>query len=131
MRLLTFTDEGRTSWGVLTAHGVVEPTRADPTLPSSVGDLLAAGAPEFDRVGAVVERATTAHALRDIRLCAPIPRPGKIMCIGRNYSDHVAETAAFGRPRTERPSLFLKAASNVVGTGTLIRATSTSSIIRK
>lgn len=30
----------------------------------------------------------------DIEICAPIPRPGKIICIGLNYRDHAEETGA-------------------------------------
>jgi len=31
---------------------------------------------------------------QDIEICAPIPRPGKIICIGLNYRDHAEETGA-------------------------------------
>jgi len=37
------------------------------------------------RPGAVV-------ALADVRLLAPVPRPGKLICIGLNYRDHAAES---------------------------------------
>jgi len=30
--------------------------------------------------------------LADIRLLAPVPRPGKVICIGLNYKDHAAES---------------------------------------
>ena len=30
--------------------------------------------------------------LADIRLLAPVPRPGKLICIGLNYQDHAAES---------------------------------------
>jgi 2-keto-4-pentenoate hydratase/2-oxohepta-3-ene-1,7-dioic acid hydratase in catechol pathway len=32
--------------------------------------------------------------LADIRLLAPVPRPGKLICIGLNYRDHAAESKA-------------------------------------
>jgi 2-keto-4-pentenoate hydratase/2-oxohepta-3-ene-1,7-dioic acid hydratase in catechol pathway len=32
------------------------------------------------------------HALEAVTLCAPVPRPGKILGIGLNYADHVAES---------------------------------------
>ena len=43
---------------------------------------------------------------------APIVRPGKIVCIGLNYSDHAAET---GAPVPAEPIVFLKAPNTVVG----------------
>ncbi|MGI8331445.1 fumarylacetoacetate hydrolase family protein [Actinomadura scrupuli] len=46
------------------------------------------------------------------RVGAPIARPGKIVCIGLNYSDHAAETGA--QPPSE-PVVFFKAANTLVG----------------
>jgi 2-keto-4-pentenoate hydratase/2-oxohepta-3-ene-1,7-dioic acid hydratase in catechol pathway len=46
------------------------------------------------------------------RLGAPIPRPGKIICIGLNYADHVAETGA--KTPTE-PLVFQKAVTSYTG----------------
>jgi 2-keto-4-pentenoate hydratase/2-oxohepta-3-ene-1,7-dioic acid hydratase in catechol pathway len=52
------------------------------------------------------------RALADIRLAAPIPRPGKIVCIGLNYADHAQES---GMPVPEEPIVFFKASSTLVG----------------
>lgn len=43
---------------------------------------------------------------------APISRPGKVICIGLNYSDHAKES---GMPVPEEPIVFLKASNTVVG----------------
>ena len=43
---------------------------------------------------------------------APIARPGKVICIGLNYSDHAAES---GMPVPAEPIVFLKASNTVVG----------------
>jgi 2,4-diketo-3-deoxy-L-fuconate hydrolase len=48
----------------------------------------------------------------DVRWGAPIARPGKLVCIGLNYSDHATES---GMPIPEEPIVFLKAANTVVG----------------
>ncbi|MET8849924.1 fumarylacetoacetate hydrolase family protein [Amycolatopsis sp. NPDC004625] len=47
-----------------------------------------------------------------LRVGAPVARPGLLVCIGLNYSDHAAETGA--EPPAE-PVVFLKATSTVVG----------------
>ena len=31
------------------------------------------------------------HGLAEVKLTAPIPRPGKILALGLNYRDHAAE----------------------------------------
>jgi 2-keto-4-pentenoate hydratase/2-oxohepta-3-ene-1,7-dioic acid hydratase in catechol pathway len=56
-------------------------------------------------------------ALPDLRLLAPV-RPGKVVCIGKNYADHAREMG--GEP-PERPVLFLKPSTAVIGPGDTIR----------
>jgi 2-keto-4-pentenoate hydratase/2-oxohepta-3-ene-1,7-dioic acid hydratase in catechol pathway len=46
------------------------------------------------------------------RFGAPIARPGKVVCIGLNYSDHAAET---GQAPPPRPVVFMKDPATVVG----------------
>jgi 2-keto-4-pentenoate hydratase/2-oxohepta-3-ene-1,7-dioic acid hydratase in catechol pathway len=46
------------------------------------------------------------------RVGAPVARPGKVVCIGLNYSDHAAET---GAAAPERPVVFMKDPSTVIG----------------
>lgn len=46
------------------------------------------------------------------------PRPGKIVCIGRNYAEHARE---LGNDVPDRPLLFLKPPSSVIGDGEEIR----------
>jgi len=45
---------------------------------------------------------------------APVPRPGKIVCIGLNYRDHAAES---GLAIPERPLIFSKFSSCVISPG--------------
>jgi 2-keto-4-pentenoate hydratase/2-oxohepta-3-ene-1,7-dioic acid hydratase in catechol pathway len=52
--------------------------------------------------------------LAELRLLAPLPRPGKIVCVGLNYRDHANET---GQPIPSEPVLFSKYANSVVGPG--------------
>lgn len=46
------------------------------------------------------------------RIGAPVARPNAIVCIGMNYADHAAE---IGSPLPERPVVFAKATSTLVG----------------
>jgi len=59
--------------------------------------------PSAQRSGALV-------ALADVRLLAPVPRPGKIICIGLNYRDHAAESKL---PVPESPITFSKYVTSV------------------
>src|SRR5256885_112320 len=43
---------------------------------------------------------------------APVPRPGKIICVGLNYRDHAAES---NMPIPEKPVIFSKYSTTVTG----------------
>jgi 2-keto-4-pentenoate hydratase/2-oxohepta-3-ene-1,7-dioic acid hydratase in catechol pathway len=61
------------------------------------------------------ESALPRHALHrrnDVRLLAPVPRPGKVICIGLNYRDHAAESKV---AVPERPLIFSKFPTSIVG----------------
>ena len=49
-------------------------------------------------------------ALADVTLLAPVPRPGKIFCIGLNYADHIAESG-MGTPAEQ--VWFTKAGTSI------------------
>ena len=48
------------------------------------------------------------------RLEAPVARPGKVLAVGVNYKDHAEEAKI---PLPERPIIFTKVSSCVIGTG--------------
>ena len=52
-----------------------------------------------------------AHPLKDVRIEAPIRRPGKIIGLGLNYRDHADET---GRQLPDFPVIFAKFPTSVV-----------------
>ncbi|MGH2808936.1 MAG: fumarylacetoacetate hydrolase family protein [Actinomycetota bacterium] len=56
--------------------------------------------------------------LSEVSLAAPVPRPGKIVCIGLNYRDHAAES---GAEPPERPLVFSKYGTSVIGPGDAIQ----------
>jgi 2-keto-4-pentenoate hydratase/2-oxohepta-3-ene-1,7-dioic acid hydratase in catechol pathway len=51
--------------------------------------------------------------LKDVKLLAPTI-PSKIVCIGKNYADHVAE---MGREINPEPTIFFKPSSAIIGPG--------------
>lgn len=64
------------------------------------------------------ENSALRQPLADLTLFAPVPRPGKILGVGRNYGDHAKEV---GGPRQEIPRIFLKPATSVASPGALVR----------
>ena len=57
-------------------------------------------------------------ARADVRLLSPI-LPSKVVCVGKNYAEHVKEMATGDAP--EQPLLFLKPSTTVIGPGDAIR----------
>jgi 2-keto-4-pentenoate hydratase/2-oxohepta-3-ene-1,7-dioic acid hydratase in catechol pathway len=60
---------------------------------------------------------------RDAYWFAPVPRPGKIICIGLNYRDHAAESKM---PIPEKPVVFSKFSTAVIAPGEPVVLPSTS-----
>jgi 2-keto-4-pentenoate hydratase/2-oxohepta-3-ene-1,7-dioic acid hydratase in catechol pathway len=85
--------------------------------PATMGELIAGGPETLARLrdsiaGAAIE--DRGRALASADLLAPVPRPGKIVAIGRNYREHTAEE---GVEPPAAPLIFAKWPSSVVGPG--------------
>ncbi len=93
---------------------VVDLNHADPSLPADILELLAFEDEWLSKVRAALEKANhqSAQPLANVRLTAPIPRPGKIICIGLNYADHAQET---GQELPDVPTVFGKFPNAVTG----------------
>jgi len=92
-----------------------------PDSPRTMQELLEGG---DDALSAIREAADPERIQRDGRLLAemallaPVPRPRKVVAIGRNYREHAAEE---GAEQPSAPLIFAKFASSVVGPGTDVR----------
>jgi 2-keto-4-pentenoate hydratase/2-oxohepta-3-ene-1,7-dioic acid hydratase in catechol pathway len=126
MRFASFVHAGEKSYGVVMPgdHILDLPATAKAAglaLPSDFLGLIAAGAPAVAMVRSLMETGGSAHALADVRLSAPIPRPAKnVFCVGRNYVDHVAEGYRARGTETklpEAPQFFTKPPTAVIGPG--------------
>ncbi len=99
MRIARFTDGTEPAFGVV--EGSVETGEA------TVATITPHPFGTFSFTGA-------RHALGDVRLLAPV-LPSKVLCVGKNYADHVREMGGDAVP--QRPVLFLKPSTSVVGPG--------------
>ncbi len=90
---------------------------------SDVGQMLAKGMVSSEDLEPVVSLLRESglmerFALASEPVCLQPHRPGKILCIGRNYSAHAAET---GHEAPKQPVLFGKSPEACVGPGNPIR----------
>jgi 2-keto-4-pentenoate hydratase/2-oxohepta-3-ene-1,7-dioic acid hydratase in catechol pathway len=110
MKLVSFVAENGSGYGVVKDGGVIDLRRRFGDRLPRLRDLLSAGAlPEAERVA---REAAPDFPLEGLQLAPVIPDPDKIICVGMNYRDHVAEV---GRTVTEKPALFARFAGSQVG----------------
>ncbi|MGH7904734.1 MAG: fumarylacetoacetate hydrolase family protein, partial [Candidatus Dormibacteraceae bacterium] len=109
MRLANLRAAAGTRLHVRTSAGYVDVARAtgDPRLASLPG-LLATGEPGLARVAELPPGDDGAG----LELGPAVERPGKILCIGRNYTEHIDEVRA---RQIGWPEVFAKYASTVIG----------------
>ena len=111
MKLVAFSTSSSTSprpGALLDEQTIVDLTHDAAGLPALQNDLDAcdlnhpflAGARDLLKQAAAADErarlksAGALHARADVSLHAPVPRPGKIICIGLNYRDHAEEQGA-------------------------------------
>jgi 2-keto-4-pentenoate hydratase/2-oxohepta-3-ene-1,7-dioic acid hydratase in catechol pathway len=109
MKLATFRSGAGPSYGLVNSGGIVDLGRR---LGGRYPDLKA-----LISAGALGEAAAFARESADLRQeevtwLPVIENPGKILCVGLNYQDHVVET---GRDNTEQPAFFIRVAESQVG----------------
>ena len=109
MKLATFKTAQGASYGVVTGKGIVDLRRY---LGNQYADLKALIADQGISKAQAFLSETPDYQASDITWLPVIPNPGKIICVGLNYQDHVVET---GRDNTEQPAIFLRLAESQVG----------------
>lgn len=124
MRLISYVSSGSVRAGAV-VDGVVrdvqEALNAAGVEWETTAPTMRALLEEFgDDLGAVARAVSEASAadiagrgpLADLDLVSPVHDPKKVLCIGLNYADHVAET---GRALPEYPDVFTKFATSLIG----------------
>jgi 2-keto-4-pentenoate hydratase/2-oxohepta-3-ene-1,7-dioic acid hydratase in catechol pathway len=98
VRIVRFASPSGMSFGVLDGDGQVAQIEGHP----------------FGSISFTGQRFSQA----DVRLLSPI-LPSKVVCVGKNYADHVQEMNTGDAPK--EPLLFLKPSTSVIGPGDAIR----------
>jgi 2-keto-4-pentenoate hydratase/2-oxohepta-3-ene-1,7-dioic acid hydratase in catechol pathway len=117
MKLVTFTDAASTRVGLLDGERIVDLAAAVPDLPAEMCSFLAAGDDALEAARGALAGSAHRLDLADVELQAPVLRPPKILAVGLNYADHVAET---GREAPKIPMIFNKQSTAVASPGAAI-----------
>lgn len=104
MRLVRFVaGEGAARVGALVGEDVLDLS----SVASSVVDVLVD--PSVARAAVAAPDPALLHPRASVRLVAPLPRPGTLLCVGYNYRGHTAQDDP------EHPDVFLKPSASVIG----------------
>ena len=108
MRLVAFEQADGPHIGVISDRGVVDLSRLDPAAPRDLGTAIKTG--QLDQIAALMAKAGDAihHQIEDTTIGLPVAKPGKILCLGLNYMDHIAEGPFDKQPF---PEIFMRSAT--------------------
>ena len=130
MKLVTFEtgDLPRIGIWLEAQTSVLDLSLASPELPRTMLAFLEAGETAMVQAREALAAPLPAALIPfdQVVLLAPIPRPGKLLCMGHNYKGHTATSAG---EFPEFPNLFLKASSCVIGPGSLVLLTGASQAV--
>jgi len=110
MRLVTFAEDGVEKIGVRVGEDVFDVTKASESFGGDMIGVIKGGSAAKEALKTAAAGAE-ARPLSSVKLLPPIPRPGKILCIGRNYAAHAAEGGA--APPTY-PEVFVRFPSSLI-----------------
>jgi 2-keto-4-pentenoate hydratase/2-oxohepta-3-ene-1,7-dioic acid hydratase in catechol pathway len=122
MKLVTYTKEGSILCGILTEDGIINVNLTweglDP--PESILEILQRGQECLDKLIEMENSAEPFVPTDSFSLMAPIPRPGKIIALAGNYSEHIKEAGlSIGLTdsplNTTVPRLFIMPSTAVLG----------------
>lgn len=138
LKLVSFTKDGITRIGVLENENVIDLNAAyrallesegklraekiaDAFVPGEMTEFLQGGSESIEEAKKAVAYAIN-HAevkgrilvfsVSDVKIEAPVPAPGKMICVGHNYREHILEMK---RELPPHPVVFAKFANTIVG----------------
>jgi acylpyruvate hydrolase len=115
MRIVGFEADGGLRLGVVEGDQVIDLQAVDAKVPTDLAAVLAANNGDLKSLGDVAKRAPASarRPLKGLKYGLPVARPGKILCLGLNYLEHVKEgTQRDNIPKF--PTIFMRGLTSMV-----------------
>ena len=132
MHLVTFVESDHCRIGVLDTRcdEIIDLANATPDLPQNMLEFVARRDNALVKARSAFNNKQFRLPLTQVQLLAPFPRPLRnIICIGKNYREHVMELQSTGsacdnntNELPAKPIIFTKATTSVIGPGESIPA---------
>jgi 2-keto-4-pentenoate hydratase/2-oxohepta-3-ene-1,7-dioic acid hydratase in catechol pathway len=114
LKLLRFDDGGRVRLGVLNGDRITPLDDLRGLYPTMLS-VIGAGQTALDAIDAEAGKGAPTLSLADVKLLAPIERPGKYLAIGMNYRKHMEEAKRLGVPTPTQQLWFNKQTTCLAG----------------
>ncbi len=118
MKIVAFEGQGGPHFGVVEGDQVVDLQAADGKVPSDLGEWLAKNNGDTKALAEIAKRAPASarKPLAGLKYALPVGRPGKIICLGLNYLEHVKEGSQ--RDNIPKfPTIFFRGLTSMVPHG--------------
>src|SRR6266852_7252595 len=118
MKIVGFEANGALRLGVVEGDQVIDLQAVDANLPGNLGDVLAKTNGDLKGLGDLAKKAPASarRPLKGLKYGLPVAKPGKVVCLGLNYLDHVKEGSQ--RDNIPKfPTIFLRVNTSLVPHG--------------
>ena len=118
MRIVGFEADGELRLGVIDGDEAVDVQAGDAAIPSDLGEVLRSTNGDLSSLSDAARRAPARarHPLAGLKFRLPVATPGKIVCLGLNYLEHVKEG-----PQRDNipkfPTIFMRCLTSLVPHG--------------
>ena len=115
MKIVGFESSEGLRLGVVEGDQVIDLQAVDAKVPANLADVLKADNGDLKSLADIAKRAPAAarKPLKGLKYALPVARPGKIICLGLNYLEHVKE--GFQRDNVPKfPTIFMRCRTSLV-----------------
>src|SRR5215469_18725763 len=91
MKIVGFESNNSVRLGVVEADNVIDLQAVDSNVPGDLGDVLRRNNGDLKALADLAKKAPASarRPLAGLKYALPVGQPGKIICLGLNYLDHV------------------------------------------
>jgi 2-keto-4-pentenoate hydratase/2-oxohepta-3-ene-1,7-dioic acid hydratase in catechol pathway len=118
MKIVGFESNEGLRLGIVEGDQVIDLQAVDARVPANLADVLKANNGDLKSLADLAKRAPAAarRPLKGLKYALPVARPGKIICLGLNYLEHVKE--GFMRDNVPKfPTIFMRCQTSLVPHG--------------
>src|SRR5512144_656649 len=115
MKIVGFEANNSVRLGVVDGDSVIDLQAVDANVPGDLAEVLRRSNGDLSSIGALAKKAPASarRPLDGLKYALPVAHPGKIICLGLNYLDHVKEG-----PQRDNipkfPSIFFRVLTSMV-----------------